>query len=80
MKFHHEVGSRSVVLNGVHIPVPRGVKYVTVNKNDVVQGWFDEPFTVDGRWHCHDCIAIRIGVVEFEFGDDRPFEAIKVIK
>lgn len=78
MKFYHEFGSNSVVLNDVHIPVPRGVKYVTVNKNDIVQGWSDEPYTQDGRWYCHDCIPIRIGWVEFEFGDDRPFEALKV--
>lgn len=79
MKFHHEAGSKKVVLNGIDIVVPSGVKYVTINMNDVVQGWTDEPYVSEGRWYSHDCTPIRLGWVEFEFGDDHPWTPIEVL-
>lgn len=78
MKYHAETGSKKVVLNDVDIPVPRGINYVTVNMNDVVQGWIDKPYLYDGYWRCDSCQPVRLGWIEFSFGDDRPWNALEV--
>ena len=78
MKFYPEGASKKITLNGVDIPVPRGVKYVTINMNEVVQGWTCKPYLDLGFWSSDECSPIRIGEVDYEFGDDKPWDAIEV--
>lgn len=77
MEFYPESGSKKVVLNDVDIRVPRGINYVTVNMNDVVQGWTHKPYVSEGYWLSSECQPVRLGWVEFSFGDDHPWSALE---
>jgi hypothetical protein len=60
------------MVNGEKIPVQRGMKYVTINMNSTVQGWFEKPYLWDGYWHAKDYepLGIRLGYVELDDGDE----------
>lgn len=70
MKFNPEVGKCYATINGVKIFVPHGVKYITINMNDVVFGWSEKPFISEGYWDCLVCPGYRLGTVDWDDEND----------
>lgn len=69
MKYFPECSTKSIIVNGADVMVPRNIDYVTINMNQTVQGWEHEPYLWDGYWHSDKSRPIRLGTVELEAGD-----------
>ena len=69
MKFTPDFGNYFVVINDVKIPVPAGVKFVTIHMSGVVYGWSERPYISEGYWNCKKCPGYRLGYVDWEDGD-----------
>jgi len=72
MKYFPESYHKSVDVHGVQVPVRRGIRFVTININNTVQGWACRPelSSVDeGIWLSSDCTPVRLGYAEMEYGE-----------
>lgn len=78
MIFRSDESHHYVLINGVKITVPRGVKYVTINMYEVVQGWFERPYISEGSWDSDDGKSVRIGEVDFSSNDTGHYNVYEV--